>query len=110
MKNTSIYTWYKKVTNLVCKNIEEINVHGLNIEIHFMDLGEDNKSVNVYVSELFENGEEYIYGCENSSFICSIANYLEENVNKKNFENFKNFLENIETLDQSFEDENNDKE
>ena len=42
--------------------------------------------------------------------MCSIANYLEENVNKKNFENFKNFLENIETLDQSFEDENNDKE
>ena len=109
MKTTSIYTWYEKITNLVCKNIEEMNVQGLNIEISFMDVEEENKSVNVYVSELFENGEEHIYDCENI-FMCSIANYLEENVNKKNFENFKNFLENIETLDQSFEDENNDKE
>ena len=108
MKTTSIYTWYKRVTNLVCKNIKEINVQGLNIEVSFMDLEEENKSVNIYVSELFENGEEYIYNSENI-YMCSIANYLEENVNKKNFENFKNFLENIETLDQSFEDENNDK-
>ena len=103
MKTTSIYTWYKKVNNLIAKNIEKINVHGFSIGVSFMDIEEGNKSITVHVFNHVKEDCRIIH-------TCSFRHYLEENVNKKNFENFKNFLENIETLDQSFEDENNDKE
>ena len=40
---TSIYKWYKKVTNLVAKNIEKINMHEFTIEVSFMDIRESNR-------------------------------------------------------------------
>ena len=87
MKTTSIYTWYKKVNNLIAKNIEKINVHGFTIDVSFMDIEEGNKSVTV---NIFNHTKEEIHKY-------SITNF-EEEVNKNTFKDFKNFLENIETL------------
>ena len=91
MKTTSIYTWYKKVNNLIAKNIEKINVHGFSIGVSFMDIEEGNKSVTVHVFNHAKEDCKIIHAC-------SITNYQEENFNKKSFKDFKNFLENIETL------------
>ena len=44
MKTTSIYTWYKKVNNLIAKNIEKINVHGFTIDVSFMDDGDSDNN------------------------------------------------------------------
>ena len=55
MKTTSIYTWYKKVNNLIAKNIEKINVHGFTIDVSFMDIEDRNKSVTVHV---FDHAKE----------------------------------------------------
>ena len=91
MKTTSIYTWYKKVNNLIAKNIEKINVHGFSIGVSFMDIEEGNKSITVHVFNHAKEDCKIIHAC-------SITNYQEENFNKKSFKDFKNFLENIETL------------
>ena len=91
MKTTSIYTWYKKVNNLIAKNIEKINVHGFTISVAFMDIEEGNKSV---TANVFNHAKE---DCK-IIHTCSIANYQKDNFNKKSFKDFKNFLENIETL------------
>ena len=91
MKTTSIYTWYKKVNNLIAKNIEKINVHGFTIDVSFMDIEEGNKSVTVHIFNHAKEDCKIIHAC-------SITNYQEENFNKKSFKDFKNFLENIETL------------
>ena len=89
MKTTSIYTWYKKVNNLIAKNIEKINVHGFTIDVSFMDIEEGNKSITVHVFNHVKEGIILTF---------SITNYQEDNLNKKYFKDFKNFLENIETL------------
>ena len=91
MKNTSIYAWYKKVNNLIAKNIEKINVHGFTIDVSFMDIEEGNKSVTVHVFNHVKEDCKIIHAC-------SVTNYQEDNFNKKSFKDFKNFLENIETL------------
>lgn len=91
MKTTSIYTWYKKVTNLISKNIAAINSHDLSIDVCFMDTREDIISVNVGIFR-HKNGE-----CK-SIYRLSIANYKEEKFNRQHFNDFKKFLENIETL------------
>lgn len=91
MKTTPIYTWYKKVNNLIAKNIEKINVHGFTIDVSFMDIEEGNKSVTVHVFNHTKEDYKIIHAC-------SITNYQEDNFNKKSFKDFKNFLENIETL------------
>ena len=91
MKTTSIYTWYKKVNNLIAKNIEKINVHGFTIDVSFMDIEEKNKSVTVHVFNHAKEDCKIIH-------VCSVTNYQEDNFNKKSFKDFKNFLENIETL------------
>ena len=91
MKTTSIYTWYKKVNNLIAKYIEKINVHGFTIGVSFMDIEDGNKSVTVHVFNHAKEDCKIIHAC-------SITNYQEENFNKKSFKDFKNFLENIETL------------
>ena len=89
MNTTSIYTWYKKVNNLIAKNIDKINVHGFTIDVSFMDIEDDNKSVTVYVFNNLKDDCKFVY-------TCSITNYQEENFNNKSFKDFKNFLENIE--------------
>ena len=91
MKTTSIYAWYKKVNNLIAKNIEKINVHGFTIDVSLMDIEEGNKSVTVHVFNHAKEDCKIIH-------TCSITNYQEDNFNKKSFKDFKNFLENIETL------------
>lgn len=91
MKTTSIYTWYKKVNNLIAKNIEKINVHGFTIEVSFMDIEDGNKSVTAHVFNHAKEDCRIIH-------TCSITNYQEDNFNKKSFKDFKNLLENIETL------------
>ena len=91
MNNTSIYTWYKKVNNLIAKNIEKINVHGFTIGVSFMDIEDGNKSVTVHVFNHAKEDCKIIHAC-------SITNYQKDNFNKKSFKDFKNFLENIETL------------
>ena len=91
MKTTSIYTWYKKVNNLVAKNIEQINVHDFSIDVSFMDIKEGNKSITVNVFNHAKEDCRIIH-------TCLITNYQEDNFNKKSFKDFKNFLENIETL------------
>lgn len=91
MKTTSIYAWYKKVNNLIAKNIEKINVHCFTIDVSFMDIEEGNKSVTVHVFNHAKEDCKIIHAC-------SITNYQEEKFNKKSFKDFKNFLENIETL------------
>ena len=91
MKTTSIYTWYKKVNNLIAKNIEKTNVHGFTINVSFMDIEEGNKSVTAHVFNHAKEDCRIIH-------TCSITNYQEDNFNKKSFKDFKNFLENIETL------------
>ena len=91
MKTTSIYTWYKKVNNLIAKNIEKIKLHAFTIDVSFMDIEEGNKSVTVHVFNHAKEDCKIIHAC-------SITNYQEENFNKKSFKDFKNFLENIETL------------
>ena len=91
MKTTSIYTWYKKVNNLIAKNIEKINVHGFTIDVSFMDIEEKNKSVTVHVFNHAKEDCKIIHAC-------SITNYQEENFNKRSFKDFKDFLESIETL------------
>ena len=87
MKTTSIYTWYKKVNNLISKNIEKINAHGFTIDVCFMDIKDRNKSITVHI---LNHAKEEIHRY-------SITNF-EEEVNKNTFKYFKNFLENIETL------------
>ena len=91
MKTTSIYVWYKRVTNLVSKNIDKINIHGLIIDVSFMNIEEENKSVTVHVLNYIKNDCKVAY-------MFSITSYQEENLNTKYFKDFKNFLENIETL------------
>lgn len=91
MKTTSIYTWYKKVNNLIAKNIEKINVHGFTIGVSFMDIEDGNKSVTVHVFNHAKEDCKIIHAC-------SITNYQKDSFNKKSFKDFKNFLENIETL------------
>ena len=91
MKTTSIYEWYKRVTNLVSKNIDKINIHGFIIDVSFMNIEEENKSITVHVLNYINNDCKVAY-------MFSITNYQEENLNKKYFKDFKNFLENIETL------------
>ena len=91
MKTTSIYEWYKRVTNLVSKNIDKINIHGFIIDVSFMNIEEENKSITVHVLKYIKNDCKLAY-------MFSITNYQAENLNKKYFKDFKNFLENIETL------------
>ena len=91
MKTTSIYTWYKKVTNLISKNIVTINSHDLSIDVCFMDTREDIISVNVGIFR-YKDGE-----CK-SIYRLSIASYREEKFNRQQFNNFKKLLENIETF------------
>ena len=98
MKTASIYTWYKRVSNLVWKNIDKINVHGFTIEISFMDVEDENKSIIVHVfNHKYNHFSDERDDCR-IAHICTIANYLEEDFNTKAFEELKNFLENIETL------------
>ena len=91
MKTTSIYAWYKKVNNLIAKNIEKINVHGFSIGVSFMDIEEGNKSITVHVFNHVKEDCRIIH-------TCLITNYQGDNFNKKYFKDFKIFLENIETL------------
>lgn len=102
MKTTSIYTWYKKVNNLIVKNIENLNIHGFTIEVSFMDIKENHKSIIVTVLKHLDDCCKVVHRF-------SIASYEEDKSNKKSFKDFKNFLENIETFLESFYIENNDK-
>ena len=99
---TSIYKWYKKVTNLVAKNIEKINMHEFTIEVSFMDIRESNRSITINV---------FYHAKDDCRLVnkYSITNYNEDKDNKKSFKDFKNFLEKIETSFKSFYTENNDK-
>lgn len=91
MKTTSIYSWYKKVTNLVSNNIDKINIHEFTIEVSFMDIRENHRSITVTVFKHSDDDCGVVHRC-------SITNYNEDEYNKKSFKDFKNFLENIETL------------
>ena len=91
MNTISIYSWYKKVTNLVSKNIEKLNIHQVTVEVSFMDIKASHRSITVTVFNHPDDDCGVVHRC-------SITNYNEEKENKKSFKDFKNFLENIETL------------
>lgn len=91
MNTTSIYQWYKKVTNLVAKNIEKLDIHEFTIEVSFMDIRENHRSIKVTVFKHSDDDCKVVHRC-------SITNYNEDESNKKSFKDLKNFLENIETL------------
>ena len=91
MNTTSIYSWYKKVTNLVSKNIEKLNIHEFTVEVSFMDIRENHRNITIMVFKHPDDDCVVLHRC-------SISNYKEEKENKKSFKEFKNFLENIETL------------
>ena len=92
MNTTSIYSWYKKVTNLVSKNIDKLNTSEYTVEVSFMgSVKEKYRCIKMTVFRHIDDNCEIIHRL-------SICNYLEEKENKKSFKDFKNFLENIETL------------